>query len=286
MRVLILGNKGMLGRDMEKVFHGHDIIGMDKDGLDIMDREKVFETMITIQPELVINCAAYTNVDQAEKEQELADEINGFSVGVIAQACREIDATLVHFSTDYVFDGELKNGYNEEAAPNPVNQYGRSKMLGENLLMEEMELLDETTPIEGKYFLIRTSWLFGKHGKNFVETMLKLASEQKQLKVVNDQHGKPTFTEDLCNQVKWLVESREYPSGIYHITNEGATTWYDFAREIFLLTNTDIDMVACSSEEYERPAKRPMNSVLLNTKLPELRDWKLALADYLNTKNL
>ncbi len=282
MRVLILGKNGMLGQDMVRVFHDQDIIAFDQKDLDITDRDKVFEQFMTVQPDVVINCTGYTNVDKAEEEEEKANEINGYAVGVLAQACREVDATLVHFSTDYVFRGDKKKGYGEEDPTDPINAYGRSKSLGEKLMIDEMEMLDELSTIEGHYFLIRTSWLFGHHGKNFVDTMLELGKTKKQLRVVDDQHGRPTFTLDLCEQIKWLLLSREYPSGIYHITNSGTTSWYKFAKKIFELAKIDIDVVACASEEFPRPAPRPQYSALLNNKLPALRPWEDALKAYLN----
>lgn len=300
VRILILGKDGMLGKDLVRAFGKEDLIALGFADLDITDRNAVFEKFMTIQPDVVINATGYTNVDLAEKEEIKADEVNGLSVGVLAQAAREIDATLVHFSSDYVFDGQKVKGYKEEDKTNPINAYGRGKELGEKLLIEEMELLyaeddqipegfaAEDLPEGGKYFLIRTSWLFGKHGKNFVDTMLKLGSEQlkagakaKPLKVVNDQHGKPTYTVDLAEQVKWLVESHEYPSGIYHITNEKETTWFDFAKKIFDLANMPVNVVPCSSAEYVRPAARPTYSGLINNKLPPLRPWDEALKDYI-----
>jgi len=272
----------MLGRDMEKVFSGEDFIGLDRDELDITNRNAVFETFMAIKPDVVINCAAYTAVDDAETNAEVAEEINGHAVAFLAKGCREIDATLVHFSTDYVFDGEKRGGYDEEDALNPINAYGRSKALGENLIMDEMDSLSDLAPKEGKYFLIRTSWLFGKHGKNFVKAMLSNCSCSKdELKVVNDQFGKPTYTLDLAQQVKWLVQSNEYPTGIYHITNEDTTTWYEYAKEIFRLAEREINVLACDSSEFPRPAKRPKYSTLNNNKLPKLRSWKEALKDYL-----
>ena len=281
MRVLILGKNGMLGRDMEAVFHDQDFVALGQNDLDVTNRDKVFEQFMTVQPDVVINCTGYTNVDQAEDEEEKANEINGYAVGVLAQACREVDATLVHFSTDYVFRGDKKKGYGEEDGTDPINAYGRSKSLGEKLLVEEMELMDELSPLEGKYFLIRTSWLYGHHGKNFVDTMLELARSRKELKVVDDQHGRPTFTMDLCEQIKWLLLSREYPAGIYHITNSGTTSWFKFASKIFELAKKDIDVIACTSEEFPRPAHRPKYAALLNNKLPALRPWEDALRAYM-----
>lgn len=282
MRVLILGKNGMLGHDLIKVFSKDDVIALGSADLDITEQERVFEEFMTIQPDVVINATGYTNVDLAEKEVEKANEVNGYAVGILAKAAREIGATLVHFSTDYVFDGQNSKGYKEEDVTNPLNAYGRSKELGEKLLVEEMELQQDMYEPEGKYFLIRTSWLFGKHGKNFVDTMLKLGKEQKELKVVSDQHGKPTFTLDLARQVKFLLDTREYPSGIYHVTNEEETTWYDYARAIFSLYKAKVNVLPCTSKEYQRPAERPQYSSLINTKLPPLRPWKEALAEYLD----
>ena len=271
----------MLGRDMETVFNGEDYVALDISELDITDRDAVFESMITIRPDCLINCAGYTDVDKAEDEQEKANEINGYAVGVLAKACREIDARLVHFSTDYIFNGNSRTGYNELDRSDPINAYGRSKALGENLIFDEMDSLDELNPVEGKYFLIRTSWLFGHHGNNFVETMLKEGRIKKEIKVVNDQFGKPTYTMDLCKQVKWLIQSQEYPTGIYHITNEGETSWYDFAKEIFKLANMETNVLPCATDDVSRPAKRPKYSSLVNNQLPKLRNWKEALKDYL-----
>lgn len=281
MRVLILGKNGMLGQDMQKVFGDTDMVALGQSELDITDQEAVFETFMSIQPDVVINCTGYTYVDNAEEEEELANAVNGYAVGVLARACREIDATLVHFSTDYVFFGNKKGGYNEEDATHPINAYGRSKALGEQLIFDEMESLDDVNPREGRYFIIRTSWLFGRHGKNFVDTMLELARTKNTLRVVDDQHGKPTYTIDLCEQVKWLITSHEYPSGIYHITNEGETTWFHFAKKIFELSKIRSRVVPCATDEFPRPARRPKHSALNNNQLPKLRPWEEALQDYL-----
>lgn len=283
MRTLILGKHGLLGHELQKVFANEDFIALDSKQLDITDEEKVVETFMTIQPDVVINATGYTNVDLAEKEGEKANAVNGYAVGILAKACREIDATFVHFSTDYVFEGDKPQGYSEDDPTHPLNAYGLSKELGEKLLIEEMELEQIPDETPGKYFLIRTSWLFAHGGKNFVDTMLKMAESTNPLKVVKDQHGKPTYALDLAKQVKWLLESHEYPYGIYHITNEESTTWYEFAKAIFDLKGLQVDVVPCTSEEYVRPAKRPAYSNLINTKLPPLRPWKEALKDYLST---
>lgn len=271
----------MLGREMEKVFHDEDYISFGFADLDITDSNAVFETFMTVRPDYVINCTGYTDVDKAEMEPEMANEVNGYSVGVLAKACREIDATLVHFSTDYVFDGSRKGGFAEDDFPNPLNAYGRSKLLGESLIFDEMDSLDELRPVEGKYFIIRTSWLFGQYGRNFVETMLDLGGFKKEIKVVNDQFGKPTYALDLAKQTKWLIKSQEYPTGVYHITNEDETSWYDFALEIFRLARLDVKVVSCATGDVPRPAKRPKYSSLINNQLPKLRSWKEALGDYM-----
>lgn len=273
----------MLGRDMQNVFSDTDFVALSQSDLDITDQEAVFETFMSIQPDVVMNCTGYTDVDRAEEDEEMANNVNGYAVGILARACREIDATLVHFSTDYVFFGNKKTGYNEEDALKPLNAYGRSKALGEQLIFDEMESLNEQTPKEGKYFIIRTSWLFGKHGRNFVDTMRELGEMREIMSVVNDQHGKPTYTVDLCEQVKWLITSREYPSGVYHITNEGATTWFAFAKKIFTLSKMKTRVVPCSSDEFPRPARRPKYSILNNNMLPKLRPWEEALEEYLIT---
>ncbi len=288
MRVLILGKNGLLGHELENVFQKEDFFTLGKEDLDITKREDVFEKFMTIQPDCVINAAGYTNVDLAEKEVMKATDINGYAVGVLAQACREVGATMVHISSDYVFDGTRPQGYPEDARTNPLNVYGQTKEIGEKLLIDEMEMQRSLNDPAGHYFLIRTSWLFGKHGKNFVDSVLKIGREKVQsdgekaeLMVVSDQQGKPTYAKDLAEQIKWIVESHEYPSGVYHMTNEEVTTWYDFAVEIFRLAQIPIRVVPCSSAQYPRPAKRPHYSALVNTKLPPLRPWKEALAEYL-----
>lgn len=294
----------MLGHDLEQVFQKEDFIALTHADLDITKRDDVFAKFMTIQPDVVINASGYTKVDDAEKDVLSATDINGYAVGILAQASREIGATFVHFSSDYVFDGTRPQGYPEDSPTNPLNVYGQSKEIGEKLLIEEMEMQRSNQEMEGYYFLIRTSWLFGKHGHNFVDTMLRLGRQKvetegknAEIKVVSDQHGKPTYTLDLAQQVKWLVESREYPSGIYHISNEEVTSWFDFAQEIFRLANIPVRVLPCTSAEYPRPAKRPHDpaapstpsvtakrphhSALVNTKLPPLRPWKEALAAYL-----
>lgn len=338
MRILILGKDGMLGNALQTIFSDCDFVALNSKDLDITKKDDVFTHFMTIQPDVVINAAAYTDVDGAESAPDIVDIINGYAVGVLAKASREINAVFVHFSTDYVFDGQKRQGYKEDDKTAPINAYGRSKELGEKLVLEEMELQSWPNQVAGKYFLIRTSWLFGGHGENFVNTMLKTAQnilkkcsssvgpsrsgteiaratperervglvspvselkinateERSKLKknnvekclpieIVNDQFGKPTYALDLARQVRWLLESKEYPSGIYHIVNENVTNWCDFAKTIFNLAKLPVDVLPCSSARYALAAKRPEYSALVNTKLPPLRSWQEALEDYLGT---
>ncbi len=273
MKILILGAKGMLGYELVEVFRDFEVFGWDKEEIDITSEIQVNEKIGELKPDIVINAAAYTDVDGCEKNKELAMNVNGYAIGYLASVCKKIGAIFIHYSTDYVFHGGNPDGYKEGDMPrNPLNVYSQSKLLGEKLLKENTEM----------YYLIRTSWLFGKHGKNFVDTMLKLAQNQDELKVVNDQHGKPTYALDLAKKTREIVESQK-PCGIYHLTNEGVTTWYGFAREIFEIKNIKVKTEPCRSIEFPRPAKRPHYSILLNTKLPPSRSWQEALREYLSS---
>lgn len=264
IKTLIIGASGMLGSDLCKVFP--DAVKLTHHDLDITDRDQVIESILKIKPDVVINAAAYTNVDGCEDNKELAFQVNGYGPGYIAEACARAGTKLVHFSTDYVFDGSKKE-YVESDIPDPINVYGDSKLLGEKKIIENMD----------DYRIVRISWLFGIHGKNFVETMLKLSGEMDTVKVVNDQFGKPTYTMDLASKVKEIIE---LDPGIYHITNDGICSWYEFASSII------DNVIPCTSEEFPRKAKRPKYSVLVNTKTGPMRHWKEALKDYLQERNI
>ncbi|WP_410507585.1 dTDP-4-dehydrorhamnose reductase [Methanosarcina hadiensis] len=263
IKTLIIGSNGMLGSDLCRVFP--DAVKLTHKDLDITNREQVIESILKIKPSVVINAAAYTDVDGCEDNRELAFKVNGYGPGHIAEACSKVRATLVHFSTDYVFDG-FRNEYVESDTPYPINVYGLSKLLGEQSIAEN----------SGDYRIIRVSWLFGTHGRNFVETMLKLSSEMGTVKVVNDQFGKPTYTVDLANKIKDILELE---SGIYHITNDGVCSWYEFASAVI------DNAVPCTSDEFPRKAKRPKYSVLVNTKTGPMRHWKEALKAYMKERN-
>ncbi len=264
IKTLIIGSSGMLGSDLCKVFP--DAVKLTHHDLDITDREQVIESILKIKPDVVINAAAYTNVDGCEDNKELAFKVNGYGPGYIAEACAKVGAALVHISTDYVFDGSKKE-YIESDIPNPINVYGDSKLLGEKKIIENIN----------DYRIVRISWLFGIHGKNFVETMLKLSREMDAVKVVNDQFGKPTYTMDLASKIREIIELEP---GIYHITNDGICSWYEFASSII------DNVVPCTSEEFPRKAKRPKYSILVNTKTEPMRHWREALKVYLKERNI
>jgi len=281
-KTLILGSHGMLGQALFEVFNNkkYETIAWDREDLDITDNRKVTQVITTIKPKIIINAAGYTDVDGAETDQELAMKVNAQAVGYLAKVSRLVDALFIHISTDYVFDGKNKKGYKEtDFSDKSLNVYGESKRLGEEALIKEAEN-------KLKYYLIRTSWLFGSGGKNFVKTMIGTAYQRKDLSVVDDQQGKPTYAKDLASTIKYIIES-DLESGIYHFTNEPKLTWHKFAKIIFDIKK-EIDpsfpvpkVFPVSSEEFPRPAKRPEYSVLLNTKLPKGRNIKTALRDYL-----
>lgn len=274
-KILILGAKGMLGQDLAKVLVDYQLTLWDLAEINITDQNQVDDKITKLNPQVIINCAAYTAVDDCETHKDLALQVNNQAVGYLALAAKKVGAILVHISTDYVFNGQNPRGYAEDSQEfGSVNFYGESKYLGEKTLKM----------VSDRYYLIRTSWLYGKNGKNFVETMLKLGKEGKELKVVNDQFGKPTFTIDLAKQILYILNNN-LPFGVYHVTNEtkeGGISWFDFAQKIMALAKLETKVLPCSSQEYIRPAKRPEHSALINTKLPALRDWDVALLEYLS----
>lgn len=262
-KILILGAFGMLGRDLQKVFpravtRGHEA--------DVTDRSKMRALIRNERPSLVINAAGLTDVDYCETHSDIAFEVNGEAQEHLSKECRHIGATLVYFSTDYVFDGE-KEGYIESDAPGPINKYGASKLLGEKIIMENSD----------DYRIIRTSWLFGEHGKNFVSFILEQKSRGTTVRIVSDRFGKPTYSLDLAYKTAEIVGMEQ---GIYHATNDGICTWYDLARIIYE------NILPIPGIEDKRPAKRPKFSVLINTKISPMRHWKEALNDCLMKKEV
>jgi dTDP-4-dehydrorhamnose reductase len=275
MKILLIGKKGLLGQELMHVFTDHDeIIAVGHDDLDITNKSAVKELLNDVKPDLVINAAAFTYVDDCEIKRDFVMEVNGVSNGNLAEVCHELNAYLLYLSTDYVFDGTKKDGYNEEDVPSPINVYGESKLLGEKLIQQNTD----------KFYIIRTSWLFGMQGRNFVKTMIDLSKEKKEITVVDDQFGKPTYTPDLAKGIYNFIHSNgnNMPeAGNYHLVNEQAVSWFEFAKEIFKIKGINTDVKPISTDEFARPAKRPMFSILNNNKLPKLRSYKEALREYL-----
>ncbi|MBI4653305.1 dTDP-4-dehydrorhamnose reductase [Candidatus Kuenenbacteria bacterium] len=285
-KILILGAKGNLGAQLIKVFaNGNEVIGLDRGEIDITDRELILKKVDEVKPDLIINAAAYNAVDKCEdsdEEYELAKKINIDGPKFLVEASLKVRAILIHYSTDYVFNGEKKYGYVETDKPEPISRYGKTKFFGEKKILE----------FGGKrlkWYLIRTSKLFGPKGESeiakpsFFDIMLKLSNEKKELEVVDEEMSCFTYTSDLANATKKLVdENRDY--GIYHIINDGACTWYEATVELFKIAKVNIKVIPINGEKFVRPAKRPKYSILLNTKLPLLRDYREALKEYLKTK--
>ncbi|MFH1597625.1 MAG: dTDP-4-dehydrorhamnose reductase [Patescibacteria group bacterium] len=270
-KILVLGANGMLGSQLVKVFAKEKPIAWTKKDLDISNQKQVADKISKLRPEIIINAAGYTAVDDCEKRADKALAVNGKAVGYLAQTCQKINCTLVHFSTDYVFNGNKETGYKENDKTYPVNTYGQSKEYGEKMLKKYLK----------NYYLIRTSWLFGKNGRNFVDTILEFAPKRVEMKVVNDQFGKPTYALDLATETKEIIEKQPY--GIYHVTNEGITSWYNYAKTICRLRHLPTKIAPVTSYEFPRPAKRPRYSILVNTKIKKCRHWRLALKEYLRT---
>ncbi|HLC64033.1 MAG TPA: dTDP-4-dehydrorhamnose reductase [Patescibacteria group bacterium] len=272
MRIYILGANGMLGRALMKEFAAEEIMVGDLPEVDITKFDDLKKRLESFRPEIVINAAAYTDVDGSETNKEICNLVNGTAVGELSKICSGLNAVLVHYSTDYVFDGANELGYQENDQPAPINAYGQSKHLGEQLLQKRYR----------KYYLIRTAWLYGPEGKNFVNTIIEQSRQKSELKVVDDQFGNPTYTKDLAEATHRLLNSQT-PFGIYHLTNSGSCSWHELAGEIKQLSGFDLEIKPVSSNEYQRPANRPKYSKLINTKLEQLRPWNEALREYLKT---
>ena len=275
---MITGAYGMLGSDLREVLKNFELICTGSKDLDITDEEKVMEFITEKSPDLVINAAAYTAVDDCETHFDEAYAVNALGPKNLAIACKSIDVPLVHISTDYVFDGSKRTPLIETDKLGPQSAYGKTKLEGEKFIQENTD----------KYFILRTAWLYGLHGNNFVKTMLDLAETHDEITVVNDQVGSPTYSLDLAVAITNLLHSDKY--GIYHVTNEGECSWYDFAKLIFELSNIDVKVVPVTTEEFPRPAPRPHYSVLNNKKwnssgFVPMRTYQEALSEYLSLYN-
>lgn len=272
MKILVTGARGMLGQDLCPILEdeGFEVLETDVETLDITDLPQVEKVLTSEKPCFVIHCAAYTNVDGAQENLKTATLINVKGTENLAKICAENDITMIYISTDYVFDGKKKSPYLPDDKPNPINNYGLTKLQGEKAVQKFCK----------KYYIARTSWLYGHHGKNFVETMISLA-EKPEIKVVDDQTGCPTWTIELSNGiVKLMKEKADF--GIYHICGSGETSWYNFAKEIFSQMGLNVNVNPCKTQEFPRPAKRPENSAMENNKI--CRNWKVVLKDYLNLR--
>ncbi len=279
MKILILGAQGNLGHELMGVYSDLNPTGWDKDELDITDEQMVFDKIAAFAPDVVYNCAAYNAVDKAEEDRETADTLNGYAVGYIAKACKAAGAILVHYSTGQVFPGTNPEGYSEDDSTNPVNAYGRSKLLGE---MEAQENWD-------KVYIFRTCWLYGKSGpgqankKSFIDLMLEKANAGEEIKVVDDEIGCPTYTLDLAQASRAVLEEAK-PFGTYHLVNSGSVSRLDWARQIFSIRKLDVKTTPIKGMTLVRPAKRPHYEILNNTKFLEIRPWTEALEEFMEQK--
>lgn len=312
-KILIIGAKGMLGQELVRVFKMDNdckVIAWDKEDIDITREKEVAKKIGFTKPDVIINAAAYNAVDKCEsdkKEFELAKKINALSPGYLAASAKKLKAILVHYSTDYVFNGEPEIpeptgcthscstcslhegfqpeiGFDESSKPSPINNYGKSKLMGEKEVMKNTK----------NFYLIRTSWLFGKPAvskdakRSFFDVMLEAGKRNESVKVVDDETGCFTYAPDLAKKTKEIIDSQK-PFGVYHITNGDPASWYEACVELYKIAKLKTKIIPVSGDEFERPAKRPFYSVLVNTKLNPMRSWKEALKEYLkkirNTKS-
>lgn len=283
MRAIVLGSGGMLGGELLRQFEkdsSFEAIGFSHSELNVLDSESLRNIFEQHHPDVVWNCVAYNAVDRAETDLDAANELNAKFPEKLAKLSKEFGAKLVHFSSGYIFDGKTGNGYQENSEPAPINAYGQSKLVGEKVVSENIN----------QHYIIRLNWLFGKPGsgaqskKSFPDMVIDLANKESSepLRMVSDEIATPTFAEDLAIESIRLVKEDE-PFGIYHLTNSGQASWYDFANETLKLNGISVQINPISSRDLKRAAIRPKNAVLLNTKHPVLRDWREALAAYYNT---
>lgn len=276
MKVLVTGAKGQLGQDVVSLLKEQtwEVFGFGREELNITDEKQVSKKVLLIQPDIIIHTAAYTQVDQAESDEEAAFKVNAEGTKYLAQAAEAVGAKFCYVSTDYVFDGTKDTPYKADDQTNPQTVYGKSKLVGEQYTQEYCS----------KSYIVRTSWVFGLYGNNFVKTMLRLAEENKELGIVHDQVGSPTYTTDLARFIISLVQTDKY--GVYHGSNSGVCSWYEFAKEIFKQSNIEIVINPLKTEDFPRPAARPKYSVLDKGMIEEngfesLQNWKEALKDFL-----
>ena len=269
-KILVTGSNGQLGKELQELSSSYaqfEFFFLSREDMPINQFELVRHFFDTLKPTYCINCAAYTAVDKAESERELASQINSEAVGVLAAVCKEHDTKFIHISTDYVFNGEGTYPYTENFPTDPVNAYGESKLEGEKLAVQ----------LNPDCIIIRTSWVYSSFGKNFVKTMMRLMNEKDEIKVVDDQVGSPTYAADLAEIILKIIP--DWKPGIYNFSNEGIISWYDFAVAIKEIINCPCDVKPITTPDYPTPAKRPAYSVLDKTKIQEtfgvkLKNWK------------
>ncbi|WP_179009469.1 dTDP-4-dehydrorhamnose reductase [Winogradskyella forsetii] len=269
LKVLVTGKDGQLAHCINSVadqYPNLECFFKSSSELDITNFEEVGSVFGLEQFDYCINCAAYTNVDEAETEQELAFNINKLGAENLAQACVKYSVTLIHVSTDFVFDGMLPEPYKEDSKKNPLGVYGRTKLEGEKVIIATLK----------NHFILRTSWLYSEYGNNFLKTMLRLARERDEISVVDDQIGSPTYAVDLAKVLLRIVESKSSSYGIYHYSNKGAISWYDFAEEIFRLSESTIRLNKIKTKDYPTKANRPKYSVLDTSKIEETLGVKIS----------
>jgi len=279
VNILVTGAKGMLGRELCAVLEEkHNVTAADIDEFDITDLSATMAFMKRAKPKIVIHAAAMTQVDDCENQPDKAMDINAIGTGTVASCATERKAAMVYFSTDYVFDGTKTIPYTEDDQPNPLNVYGKSKLAGEQ----------SVRTVCPRSWILRTAWLYGESGHNFVKTILRLAQERRELRVVNDQTGSPTWARDLAATVAAMVGEPKY--GTYHVTNSGECSWYEFATEIVRVAGLDCEVVPIPTSEYPLPAKRPAYSVLSSAAVEsaygiKMRHWRDALAAFMESQN-
>lgn len=288
MKILITGANGQLGSELQRqlaagksalgpipeALQGAEVSAIDIEDGDLTNQAVAAALIGKYAPDAVINCAAFTNVDACETEWDTAFKANAIAVRNLAMACEASGAKIIHVSTDYVFAGDGDTPCNEADLPCPQSAYGSTKLLGESYLRDFCS----------RWFIVRTAWLYGQNGKNFVKTIQRVAAEKGEIRVVDDQLGNPTNAEDLAHHLLKLVPTTEY--GVYHCTGTGICSWFDFAHEIVRASGIEADVIPCTTEEYASPTKRPAYSALDNGMLrvtvgDEMRDWKVALDDYI-----
>ena len=288
MRVLVTGKNGQLGKSIYKVVNrdsnhnaqDNEFIFVGRKELDLSSQNNIDNYFDNNSFDIIINCAAYTAVDKAEEEQELANQINHLAVKQLAKIAKAQQAKLIHISTDYVFDGESDKPYTEADATNPINVYGKTKLAGEQVIQETMP---------NSAIIIRTSWTYSEYGNNFVNTMIRLGKERDELSVVSDQIGSPTYATDLANAILEIIKNEEFKKAgqatqIYHYSNAGECNWYEFTKEIFELANIQCTISPITTEQYPAPAQRPGNTLMNKDKITKIFDfqivnWKKSLSD-------